>query len=87
VVADLRRDGVRLRIVPLFPTPAKYARIEQIVGDASFLRESEAASPVAAPERRSLAHAVPWAFVLLGALLVLLLALNEGLLPRLALRR
>ncbi|MBA2462590.1 MAG: VWA domain-containing protein [Actinobacteria bacterium] len=87
VVADLRRDGVRLRIVPLFPTPEKYARIRQIVGESSFLRESEAASPVAAPEARSLAHAVPWTFVLLGGLLVLLLALNEGLLSRLELRR
>jgi len=87
VVADLRRDGVRLRIVPLFPTPEKYARIQQIVGESSFLRESEAASPVAAPERRSLAHALPWTFVLLGGVLVLLLALDEGLLSRLELRR
>jgi len=83
----LRRDGVRLRIVPLFPTPEKYARIEQIVGKSAFLRESEAASPVAAPERRSLAHALPWTFVLLGGVLVLLLALDEGLLSRLELRR
>ena len=87
VAADLRRDGVRLRIVPLFPTPEKYARIEQIVGKSAFLRESEAASPVAAPERRSLAHALPWTFVLLGGVLVLLLALDEGLLSRLELRR
>jgi hypothetical protein len=87
VVADLRRDGVRLRIVPLFPTPAKYARIRQIVGESSFLRESEPASPVAAPEARSLAHALPWTFVLLGAGLVLLLTLNEATLSRLELRR
>ena len=31
VAADLRRNGVRLRIVPLFPTPEKYARIKQIL--------------------------------------------------------
>ena len=87
VAADLRRDGVRLRIVPLFPTPEKYARIRQIVGESSFLRESSPASPVAAPETRSLRFAAPWTFVLIGAALVLLLAVNEGLLARLEPRR
>jgi hypothetical protein len=87
VAADLQRDGIRLRIVPLFPTAAKYARIEQIVGDSAFLRESSAASPVAAPEGRSLRHALPWGFVALAAVLVLLLGLNEALLSRLELRR
>ena len=85
--ADLRRAGYRLRIVPLFPTPEKYARIRQILGESSFLRESAEASPVAAPERRSLAHALPWTFIGLAGLLVLLLAANEGLLSRLELRR
>jgi hypothetical protein len=87
VAADLQRDGVQLRIVPLFPTPAKYARIEQIVGDSAFLRESSDASPVAAPEGRSLRHALPWRFVLLAVALLLLLAVNEGLLSRLEVRR
>jgi len=87
VAAELRQDEVGLRIVPLFPTPEKYARIRQIVGDSSFLRESAAASPVAAPEGRSLRHALPWAFVLVAALLVGLLAMNEGLLSRLEVRR
>jgi hypothetical protein len=87
VAADLRRDGIRLRIVPLFPTPAKYARIRQIVGDSAFLRESSAASPVAAPEGRSLRHALPWGFVVLAVGLVLLLAANELLLSRLEVRR
>jgi hypothetical protein len=87
VAAALRASGFRLRIVPLFPTPEKYARIEQIVGTSSFLRESSQASPVAAPEERSLAHVVPWAFVALAALLVALLAMNEGALSRLEVRR
>jgi hypothetical protein len=87
VAADLRQAGIRLRIVPLFPTPEKYARIRQIVGDSSFLRESSEASPVAAPEGRSIAHSAPWAFIALGALLVLLLAANEGVLSRLEVRR
>jgi len=87
VAAELRQDGIGLRIVPLFPTPAKYARIRQIVGDSAFLRESSAASPVAAPEGRSLRHALPWAFVLVALGLVLLLAVNERLLSRLEVRR
>lgn len=87
VAVDLRLDGIRLRIVPLFPTPEKYARIQQIVGESAFLRESSPASPVAAPESRSLRHALPWGFVLLAAALVLLLAANEATLSRLELRR
>ena len=87
VAAELRRDGIRLRIVPLFPTPAKYARIRQIVGDSAFLRESSSASPVAAPEGRSLRHALPWTFVLVAVAFVLLLAVNERLLSRLEVRR
>lgn len=83
VAADLQRDGVRLRIVPLFPTAEKYARIRQIVGESSFLRESSPASPVAAPEGRSLRYAAPWLFLAIGTALVLLLAANEGLLSRL----
>ena len=87
VAAELREDGIGLRIVPLFPTPAKYARILEIVGESSFLRESAAASPVAAPEGRSLRHALPWAFVLVAGILVALLAANEALLSRLEVRR
>jgi len=83
VAADLQREGIRLRIVPLFPTPEKYARIRQIVGDSSFLRGTSARSQVAAPERRSLRYAAPWTFLLAGGVLVVLLALNEGLLSRL----
>jgi hypothetical protein len=87
VAAELREDGIGLRIVPLFPTPAKYARIREIVGESSFLRESSAASPVAAPEGRSVRHALPWPFVLVATLLVALLAANEALLSRLEVRR
>jgi hypothetical protein len=84
---ELRLDGIKLRIVPLFPTPEKYERIRQIVGDSAFLRESNRASPVAAPESRSLVHALPWGFVALGVALLLALALNEALLSRLEVRR
>lgn len=87
VAADLREQGVRLRIVPLHPTPEKHQRIAQIVGSSAFLRESDPASPVRPPEELSLAHAAPWTFLLVAAGLVLLLSVNEGALSRLEVPR
>lgn len=86
-VALLHREGIQVRIVPLFPTPEKRKRIEEIVGSTAFLRESESEAPVRAPEARSLAAAAPWVFLAVGALLVLLLTANERLLSRLEVRR
>ena len=52
-----------------------------------FASVMEHARTVAAPEGRSLRHALPWAFVVVAAVLVALLAVNEGLLSRLEVRR
>jgi hypothetical protein len=87
VAALLRGDGIELRIVPLFPTPEKQARIDAILSSSMILRESSEAAPVRAPEASSLASAAPWLFVLAGALLVGLLAVNEGVLARLEVGR
>jgi hypothetical protein len=87
VAALLRGDGIELRIVPLFLTPEKQTRIDAILGSSRILRESSEAAPVRAPEARSLEAAAPWAFLLVGALLVGLLAANEGLLSRLEVGR
>ncbi|MBA2641379.1 MAG: VWA domain-containing protein [Actinobacteria bacterium] len=86
-VGLLRREGIEVRLVPLDPTPERRARIEAILGGAAVLRESSGEGPVRAPESRTLAAAAPWAFVLVSGALVLLLALNEGLLSRLEVRR
>ena len=87
VAALLRGDGIELRIVPLFPTPEKQERIDAILGSAKILRESSDASPVRASEANSIASAAPWLFVAVAALLVGLLAVNEGLLARLEVGR
>jgi hypothetical protein len=87
VAALLRGDGIELRIVPLFPTPEKEARIDAILSSAKILRESADAAPVRAPEANSLGAAAPWLFVAAAALLVGLLAANEGLLARLEVGR
>jgi hypothetical protein len=86
-VAFVRGDGIDVRLVPLQPTPERRARVNAILGGAAVLREEKENAPVRAPEARSLASAVPWAFVGVSGLLVLLLALNERLLPRLEVRR
>lgn len=87
IVARLRQEDIEVRIVPLFPTPEKKARIEAILGGSAVLRESSDAGPVRAPEARSFGALAPWTLVLAGALLVLLLSVNEGLLARLEVRR
>jgi len=87
VAALLRGDGIELRIVPLFPTPEKQERIDAILSSAKVLRESSEAAPVRAPEASTLSNAAPWLFVAVSALLVVLLAANEGLLARLEVGR
>ena len=86
-VGLLTSEGVEVRLVPLNPSPERRARMEAILGGAAILREESSDAPVRAPEARSLAAAAPWAFVAIAALLVGLLALNEGLLSRLEVRR
>jgi hypothetical protein len=86
-VAVLRNDGIQVRLVPLDPTPERRARMDAILGGAAVLRESSAEAPVRAPESHTLAAAAPWSFLAVAAILVALLAVNEGLLARLEVRR
>jgi hypothetical protein len=86
-VSLLRQEGVDVRLVPLDPTPERRARVDAILGGAAVLREETADAPVQAPESRSLGAAAPWAFLLVGGLLVALLSVNEGLLSRLEVKR
>lgn len=85
-VAVLRGDGIEVRLVPLDPTPERRARMNAILGGAAVLRESSGDAAVRAPEANTLASAAPWLFVAAAAFLVLLVAANERLLHRLAVR-
>ena len=85
-VAEVRGDGIDVRLVPLDPTPERRARINAILGGAAVLREEKGDAPVRAPDARSITSAAPWSFIGVAAFLVLLLALNERLLPRLDVR-
>lgn len=85
-VAEVRGNGIEVRLVPLQPTTERRARVNAILGGAAVLREESGDAPVRAPEARSISSAVPWSFVGVAALLVLALAVNERLLPRLEVR-
>jgi hypothetical protein len=86
-IADVKRAGITVRIVPLNPTPEKRAKIEALTGPSALLREPGTSGAVRAPEERSLRAALPWAFALVAGVIAILLATNERALARLELRR
>jgi VWA domain-containing protein len=85
-IADLKREGISVRIVPLNPTPEKRAKIEALTGPAALLRAPGEAGKVRAPEEESLRAALPWGFAALALAVALLLAVNERALARLEVR-
>jgi hypothetical protein len=87
VVADVRRDGYKIRILAIFPTPEKRRLMEQILGKGAFLKQTAEFAPREAPEKESLRLAAPWWFMLAAGLVVVLVAVNERLLTRLESRR
>lgn len=87
VVADVRRDGIDVRILAVNPTPEKRLLMEQILGKGAILKEKAEEAARVAPEADSLRLAAPWLFMLAAALAVVLLAANERLLARLEVRR
>lgn len=87
-IAELRNDGIDIRIVPLFPREEKRALVEQLLGKDAFLDEpQQGAERLAAPDERTLEAAAPWLFAAVALLLVALLAVNERFLSRLEVRR
>jgi hypothetical protein len=84
VLADLQRQGFTVRIVPLSPRPEQRRLIQQLLGDQSLLPEPKSGDEaVRAPGEGSLTAGLPWLFLGLGLILVLVLAANERLLARL----
>ena len=88
VLADLRREGFTVRIVPLSPRPEQRELIRQLLGAQSLLPEpTSGQEAVRAPGENSLAAGLPWLFLGLGLVLVVALAANERLLARLEVSR
>jgi hypothetical protein len=86
VLVDLKRDGIELRLVPLAAQPQNRAFFEQLAGRAAFVAETDTAEPIATPEERRLGGTLPWAFLAVASLVVVLLSVNERLLGRLEVR-
>jgi predicted phage tail protein len=74
--STLRAQHIPLRIVPLFATTRDVARFTALFGAGSLVDPS-VFTHTAKRHAASVAAAQPWALLLLGAALVLLLAGNE----------
>lgn len=74
-----QRDGIRLRLVPLFPAPEDSELFSRLVGPGAFVQNDELLENTALEERRTLVGEFPLALVGLGALLLLVVAANERL--------
>ena len=78
------REGIDLRVIPLFPAPEDKQLFARIAGDNVFVDRPELLRNTTVRERLTLVGTSPWALVAVGAVLLGLLALNERWLPRLA---
>lgn len=71
------RDGIRLRVIPLFPAQEDKKLFTGIAGKSVFVDRPELLQNTTVRERLTLVGSSPWALVSVGALLLGLLALNE----------
>jgi hypothetical protein len=78
------RTGIDLRIVPLFPNPEDRELFGRVVGPEEFILNKELLRNSEIEERQTLVGDFPVAFVLVAALLLALLALNERLHTRMS---
>jgi hypothetical protein len=74
---DYVRAGIRLRVIPLNPSADDRAFWESRVGKSAFIPEPVLTSDPAEHRTARVIGAFPWRFVILGALLALILAVNE----------
>jgi hypothetical protein len=83
VFAELRRDGFEVRIVPLGAREERRRLVEQLLGSQALLPQPASGEQAVRAPGESLTAGLPWAFLLAGLALVVLLATNERLLARL----
>ncbi len=72
----LRRAGIAVRIVPLFASKSNRRYFAAVFGDNAFV-DPHVFTHTAKRQAQSVAGTEPWALLLLGVLLVLLLTANE----------
>ncbi len=78
------QSGIDLRIVPLFPNPEDRQLFGRTTGPEKFVLNKELLRNSEIEERQTLVGNFPLAFVLVAALLLALLALNERLCMRMS---
>jgi hypothetical protein len=76
-IAAYRREGIELRVVPLFPADEDRAYFRQALGPAAFVSHAELLANAHSTQEHSLDGDFPLALLVLGVLLILLLAVNE----------
>jgi len=77
------REGIRLRVIPLFPQPEDRDLFAQIAGRDTLVERAELLRNTDVEERQSLVGSFPAALVVAVAALLLLLAVAERWLGRL----
>jgi hypothetical protein len=88
VLADLRRDGFDVQIVPLGAREERRALVEQLLGGKALLPEPVSGEEaVKARGEQSLTTGLPIAFLVVGLFLVVALTTNERTLARLEVSR
>ena len=86
-IGRYEREGISLRVVPLFPAPNDRQVFTRLLGPEVFLSNNELLANASLRERRTLVGSFPLALVAAAALLLILLAVNEQVGTRLAWRR
>lgn len=76
-VGAYEREGIRLRVIPLFPAAEDRDFFARVVGSEALLDRAELVRNTTVKENLTLVGSSPWALVGLGAGLLALLAANE----------
>jgi hypothetical protein len=85
VLATLQGEGVRVRVVPLFPVDDKRMYFERVLGPGAFLEDEQLLRLDAGQSRRERLGDFPWAYLALASVLTLAAAANERWCARLTL--
>jgi hypothetical protein len=76
-VSAYEREGLRLRVIPLFPAAEDRDFFERVVGRDAMLDRAELVRNTTVKETLTLVGSSPWTLVVIGAGLLGLLAVNE----------
>ena len=86
-VGRYEREGIVLRVVPLFPAEEDRKLFYRLVGTQNVVQNQELLSNAKLRERRTVVGTFPYPLVAVGVLLLLGLALNEHLTSRVSWKR